>query len=180
MGKRIKAHFYSEDKYVRVDGCTRLLSDAAGCLYSSGQYATKLKAEDLPAWYIPGYYYKRHGFMCAKGVKHLLYKPNMVFNHMFKDDILFISYGEPMELVEEKDCIIKHMWADHYDEFVSGGDIVAFIRAVDKYSPECDTTLIKQQIEMKRLWLKEHFPIDYEMQVRNDKPFFPVGESKNG
>lgn len=176
MGNRIRAHFYSVGKYKISGGNLRLLTNDTGYLYSGGQYITKLKAEDLPEWYIRGYYYKRHGFMCAKGVKYLLYKPNMVFNHMFKDDILFVSYGEPMTLVEEKDSIIKHMWADHYDEFVSGGDIVSFIRAVDKHSPECDTTLIKRQIEEKRLWLKEHFPIDYEMQVRDDKPFFPMGE----
>lgn len=38
--------------------------------------------------------YKRRGFMSAKGVKYLFHKPNYVFNHLYKDDVLFISYDK--------------------------------------------------------------------------------------
>ena len=48
-------------------------------LLAYGRYRTKIYPADLPEWYVGGYMYKRHGFMSAKGVKHLFYKPNYVF-----------------------------------------------------------------------------------------------------
>ena len=57
--------------------------DLEGHLLAYGRYRTKIFPEDLPEWYVEGYMYKRHGFMSAKGVRQLFYRPNYVFNHLY-------------------------------------------------------------------------------------------------
>jgi len=98
--KSIKSTLYVESKiyFDRKEKEFKVLRDPDGCLYSKGRYLTKILPEDLPEWFIHGYMYKRHGYMSAKGVKHLLYKPNYtVENHLHKYDSLFISYDAPIE-----------------------------------------------------------------------------------
>ena len=137
-----------------------------GYLLSHGKYKTKIKAEDLPEWYVYGYYYKKHGYMSAKGIKHLAYRPQKHWNHMFKDDFLFVSYDKP--ITHTGDSVYDYQG---YDELMYGGIIVEFLLAAEKYSGY-DITEIKAQIEDKRLWLKETFPDTYKVEVHNDKPFF--------
>ena len=90
------ANFYScyDDKYdAKLREFVRIES-SEGYLLSSGkyrQYKTKILPSDLPEWYVYGYFYKRHGYMSAKGIKDLAYRPQKHWNHMFKDDCLFIT-----------------------------------------------------------------------------------------
>ena len=35
---------------------------------------------------------KRFFYLKLVGVKQLIYKPNLIFNHLFKDDSLYVSY----------------------------------------------------------------------------------------
>ena len=37
---------------------------------------TKIKAKDLPEWYVHGRFYKRFGYLSSKGVVDLHYIPN--------------------------------------------------------------------------------------------------------
>ena len=137
-----------------------------GYLLSYGIYRTKIKAEDLPDWYIPGYYYKRHGYLSAKGIKHLMYLPQKQWDHMFKDDCLFISYDKP--ITHTGNSISDY---NDYDENIFGGVIVEFLLAAEKFSGY-DISEIKAQIEDKRLWLKENYPEAYIREVPFDMPFF--------
>lgn len=144
------------------------IEDENGYLFSQGRYKTKIRPDDLPEWYVRGYFYKRWGYMSAKGVKYLHYRPNMTFNHMFKDDFLFISYDKPIVPAES-----DPLWYQGYDEYVFGGAILSMVRAIDRYS-DCDTTEVKKAIEVKRQWFKETYPRWYGVEVREDKPFFEV------
>ena len=64
-----------------------------GYLFSQAIYPTKIKAEDLPEWYMYGRYYKCFGYLSAKGVVDMKYVPSRYSNHFLKDDFLFISYN---------------------------------------------------------------------------------------
>ena len=139
-------------------------SDPNGFLLSGGRYRTKIRPEDLPEWYVFGYLYKRHGYISAKGVRHLVYRPNKCWNHMLKDDFLFISYDKPIE--SSNDDLFSFTG---YDERIYGGIIIDFLKAAEKYS-NYDISGIKAQIEDKRHWLKSHYPEDYKHEVPNDKP----------
>ena len=129
-------------------------------------YKTKILPTDLPEWYVYGYFYKRHGYMSAKGVKYLAYRPQKHWNHMFKDDFLFVSYDRP--ITHTGDTVMSYKG---HDELIYGGMIIDFLLAAEKYSGY-DITEIKEQIEDKRLWLKATFPDAYQAEVRRDRPFF--------
>ena len=155
--------------YYAWDGkrhCHVRKTDPDGYLFSHGRYKTKIRAEDLPEWYVFGYFYKCHGYLSANGIKHMVYRPNKSWNHMFKDDFLFISYDKPIR--HTSDRITDYV---NYDERIYGGIIVEFLEAAEKYSGY-DISEIKAQIEDKRLWFKEHYPDDYAHEVYLDKPYF--------
>ena len=156
-------YYYAWDKKRH---CHVRKTDPDGYLFSHGRYKTKIRAADLPEWYVFGYFYKCHGFLSAKGIKHMVYRPNKSWNHMFKDDFLFISYDKPIR--HTTDHIIDYV---DYDERIYGGVIVEFLEAAEKYSGY-DISEIKAQIEDKRLWFKEHYPDDYAHEVYLDKPYF--------
>ena len=149
-------------EFVRVES-------SEGYLLLSGkyrQYKTKILPSDLPEWYVYGYFYKRHGYMSAKGIKDLAYRPQKHWNHMFKDDVLFISYEK--QITHTGDTVTSF---DGYDELIFGRTIIVFLLAAEKYSGY-DITGIKQQIEDKRMWLKATFPDAYQAEVGQDEPFF--------
>ena len=94
---RIKATRYMESRICHTP--LRVETDPDGHLFADGVFPTKLFASDLPEHFVYGYMYKRHGYISAAGVKHLLYVPNYVFNHRHKDDTLYIyrmkaQYGQ--------------------------------------------------------------------------------------
>lgn len=121
-------------------------------LLSHGKYPTKIYASDLPPWYVFGYLYKRYGYISAKGVKYLLYKPNYHFNnHYLKYDTLFVSYDKPIVPVESD---FNFSWYEGYEHLLTGGIIVDFIEAVEKYS-DCDVTDIKNELEKKKEWYNQ-------------------------
>ena len=98
---RIRSNLYMESKIVFVNRELTVKSDPNGYLYACGRYPTKILPEDLPEWFVYGYMYKRHGYISAKGVKHLCYTPNyFVDNHLHKYDTLYISYDKEIEPYE--------------------------------------------------------------------------------
>lgn len=142
-------------------------------LFSEGIYPTKLTAEDMPEWYVYGRYYKQWGYLSAKGVKSLVYEPNRFSNHMFKDDFLYISYSDPIVLASDRQP--GGFKYTGFDEYIFGSVIVRFLRAAERYS-DYDITVIKAQIEEKRLWFKESYPEDYALEVPMDRPYFDAPE----
>ena len=68
-------------------------------LYSFGQYPTKITAEMLPEdylqirsrsiWYMTGY-------LRTSGIVDIKYRWSK-WNHLFKDDYLYLSYDKPIE-----------------------------------------------------------------------------------
>lgn len=127
--------------------------DSEGYLLAFGRYRTKIFPEDLPEWYVGGYMYKRQGYMSAKGVKHLFYKPDYHFNHFLKYDSLFISYNKEIVPTQNKEGF---SWYDGYDYCLSGPLIIQFLSAVKIYSG-LDVSSIEKEIEEKRKWCFETF-----------------------
>ena len=123
-----------------------------GRLYSgwSFQHPTKLKAEDLPMYYVYLSNYKKHGYIRADGVVDLVYKPSPFHNHSFKDDMLYISYTKNIH-----PYFPDSIW-EECDEYIFGSDIVDFIFAVETWSPQVDVTEIKQRmVEQYNLYCEE-------------------------
>lgn len=151
--KRIRATRYMESKILHSP--LRMVEDPDGHLFADGEYPTKIFASDLPEHYVYGYMYKRHGFISAAGVKHLLYVPNYVFNHRHKDDTLYISYDEAIRA--EADAYGSHYIG--YKHAVSGWLIVEFIDAAEKYSGY-DVSEIRKEIQKKSDWFDEKYGKD--------------------
>ena len=55
--------------------------DENGYLFAHGIHAAKIKAEDLPEWYVYGRYYSCFGYLSAKGVVDMKYAPIRYSNH---------------------------------------------------------------------------------------------------
>ena len=158
MQNRVTAHLYTETKTVLRNHKYEMIYGEDGTLFSQGRHKTKLRPSDLPEWYVRGRYYKHFGYLSAKGVRHLYYRPNLFTNHMFKDDFLFISYD--CEIIPNEDIL----QITGSDEYIYDWEIVDFLKTAEKYSG-CDISNIKAEIEQKRVWFKEHFPEDYVREV---------------
>lgn len=127
--------------------------DPDGYLYAKGVYRTKIKPDDLPEWYVFGYIHGQHGYISAKNVKHLLYKPNYTTNHVHKDDLLFISYDKPIEPDKEG---THGIWYHGYEHIVHGHMIVDFLNAAKKHSGY-DIKAIMREVKKKERWYQEKY-----------------------
>ena len=166
-GKMRFLYLIEKWKYDRKEKHYKYVRDENGYLYANGIYPTRIKPEELPEWYVYGRYLKCFGYLSAKGVKYMIYTPNMVFNHMFKDDTLYISYDQQI-MPADSGSFERYKG---YDIAIGGGYIVSFLKAAEQYS-EYDISGFKVQIEEKRLWFKQAFPEDYQHEVSADKPYF--------
>lgn len=149
--KRIASTLYMESRILHRP--LRIETDPDGHLYSDGRYKTKIYASDLPEHFVYGYLYKRHGFISAAGVKHLLYVPDYIFNHRHKYDTLYISYDEPIRQ-DAGDHGLKLY--DGYRHAVSGPLIIDFVDAAEKYSGY-DVSDIRREIQRKSDWYDEKY-----------------------
>lgn len=149
--KRAKAPIYTLSPIGRR--CIEDNKVPGGYLLAFGRYRTKILPEDLPEWYVGGYLYKRQGYISAKGVKHLFYKPDYHFNYFLKYDSLFISYNKEIVPTQNKEGF---SWYDGYDYCLSGPLIIQFLSAVKIYSG-LDVSKIEEEIEEKRKWCFETF-----------------------
>ena len=158
--KKFNSHLYTEDKFhfnhQSKEWYRIHLPD--GYLFAEGIYETQITKEDLPEYYISGYYHGHNGWLDAKHVVHMDYAPNKVFNHAFKYDSLYIYYtlDQPTPL-----------WANtvsKYSFVIGGGQIPFFVKAVKQYAG-LDTSHIEDQIRDKLTWFKETYPDFYELEV---------------
>lgn len=166
MAKRINANFYTDEAYVREkippEDKERLKDDdfwrghdywyvkktlPGGRLYSGwgARHPTKITPEDLPPDYIRTHDYKKKGYIRTAGVKDLVYHESPFHNHAFKDDFLYISYGDLLPKYKMGDWSDDSVYAK-CDEYIWGGDIVDFIFAVEKNSPDLDVSDIKRRM----------------------------------
>ena len=144
-----------ESKISWINRELTIIEDPDGYLFACGRYRTKILPADLPEWYVYGYMYKRHGYLSAKGVKHLLYVPNYtVENHLYKYDTLYISYKDKIEPYENDHGSI---WYRGYDDAVGSWLIVDFAKAAGKYSGYDVSDIIKET-KRKQEWFYEHNP----------------------
>ena len=167
MKKRITANLYTETKTVWRNRQHITISNENGALFSRGEYKPKIFPSDLPEWFVEGNFYRHRGYLSAKGVKYLIYRPNKFSNHMFKDDFLYISYDKHIVPAADPQSVFKY---DGLDEYIWGWNIVRFLKAAEKYS-SYDISQIKEQIEQKRKWFEETFPKYYEIEGPK-KPIF--------
>ena len=162
---RIRSNLYMERKIKYINHELTVVSDPNGYLYADGIYPTKILPEDLPEWYVYGYMYKLHGYISAKGVKHLLYVPNYIFdNHLHKYDSLFISYNEPIEPYEYDR---GHHWYKGYDQVVSSSVLRDFVEAAGKYSGY-DISEIQKEIARKTEFFYERNPDRVRERIENE------------
>ena len=66
--KRFRSNLYTAQKIVCADRQHVYVENEDGYLFAQAIYPTKIKAEDLPEWYVYGRYYKCFGYLSAKGV----------------------------------------------------------------------------------------------------------------
>ena len=167
MNKKITANLYTETRIARNNSKDTWIQKEHNFLFSQGKYNTKITANDLPEWFVKGCYYRHSGYLSARGVVALFYRPNYVFNHMFKDDFLYISYDRPIVPVPREQSIYC---CEGFDEYIYGWEIPDFLKAAQKYSGN-DITRIVQEIEKKRQWFQKTFPEHYRLEVRDDDLF---------
>jgi hypothetical protein len=163
--KKISANLYTYSRIVFKNNAWCYEDLENNCLFSNMKYPTKITPEDLPEWFIKGRYYKNHGFLSAKGVKDLVYDPNYLFNHFHRDDWLYISYDKPIEEFEEDGWLGKRKVFRDYDESICGNQIIEFLAAVQKYSPDVEIGDIVQELIRKSEWFLKEFPYDAEAMV---------------
>lgn len=153
--KRIASTLYMESR-IRHNPL-RAEEDPDGHLFADGRYKTKIYASDLPEHFIYGYLYKRHGFISAAGVKHMLYVPNFIFNHRHKYDSLYISYDEPICTAAGDHGIRLY---EGYKHVVDGPMILDFVDAAEQYSGY-DVTEIRRELKRKSDWYDEKYGKEY-------------------
>lgn len=168
--KRINAPIYTRGRYGR--GWWDTVDTDNDFLYSWCRYPTKITEADLPEDYIKiRSRVTRYltSYLKTSGIVDMAYRP-VKFNHMFKDDYLYISYEEPLRLEKSglgfEDCV-------NYDICVCGNDIVDVVLAAEKYSG-FDTSKVRAAIEKKRVWLRDNHPWDYERIVGEDRDIFEI------
>lgn len=122
-----------------------------GRLYSSRGtrlYPTKLTADDMPDSYCEVTNYKKRGFVRTDGVIRVVYKPSAFNNHAFKDDFIFIFY-EGNSSADNADEMDFSEIADACDVYIFGNDIVYVIVSIERFSPDCDVSSVKEGIVRK-------------------------------
>ena len=157
--KRFRKNLYTIEKIVWVNHQMQYVRDKDGYLFSDALYPTKIRPEDLPAWYVHGRYYKRWGYLSAKGVADLKYVPDLRVNHFLKDDLLLISYRESIREVPDGNEL-----GERYAGFeicISGNEILWFLKAASKYSG-IDVSAIAGQIQEKADMLPQKYPREFK------------------
>ena len=157
---RVRANFYSQNKQIGLN----VLPNTTGYLFSNARYPTKLTAEDIPPWYMRSNFYAHiPGFLNARGVTFLSYRPCHLTKYMFRDDFLCIRYTSSAR--EKRICFFGDILCD---EYIWGYNIPRFLIYAEHYS-HYDTAEIWNQIEEKRRWFRETYPDEYYAELGRDQ-----------
>lgn len=96
-----------------------------GSLFSKGHYRTKIRPNDLAPSFVPARIFKLFGYYDSSAIIGLSYSPNLWINHLFRDDILYLSFNN--------ETVSKDDW-ESYDILLCGWDIVICLAALKTYS----------------------------------------------
>lgn len=161
MSKSINANLYTSTRLVydkENDWHYEHLED--DCLYAKMKYPTHITPKDLPEWFVKGKYYGNDGFLSARDVQNLKFKPNYHLNHLHKDDVLFVSYRGEIEEYTDSFYGFPEVAYRNFDYAVEGSNILNFLLAVKIYSPMVDTEEIEKEMIKKSEWFLRDFPDD--------------------
>ena len=144
MKKRIKANFYTISGYKYNHDLAIKYELPDGRLYSGwgSQHPTKIKAEDLPEWYVKTNYYSKYGYVNTKSVVDVIYRRSFFDNHWLKDAMIGLSYHS----IINKDEDVPIYKKPEIDEYFWGNDILDILSGIEKYSPKVDTTQVRDGI----------------------------------
>ncbi|WP_294852268.1 hypothetical protein [uncultured Oscillibacter sp.] len=152
-------NLYTKEIIVFKDHQYSYLENDDGTLFS-GQRKTKILAQDLPAWYVYGRYYKRWGYMSTKSITDMLYVPDKLSNHYLKDDCLYISYGGKIREIEPSQDGSSYEKHTGFDEKVWGNEIIGILKGARLYS-NYDISGFIQQLKNKTEWLIREYPEEF-------------------
>lgn len=162
MNKKFNSNLYTQTRIVfdrDLNSMTlkRLENDY---LFSNVKYPTKITAKDLPEWYVQGVFYRNEGYINTKNVVDVLYKPNWIFNHLHKDDTLYISYKDKIYI--DRNEFMEKVYKG-YDYAIRGSYAFDILKGIKEYSPNVDIKEPISQMIKKTEWFIEHFPYDAEL-----------------
>ncbi len=115
-------------------------------IYLENRYTfrkTKIKEEELPEWYYKNYSY-RWWFYKLKDITDIAFIGSPFDNHISKDSRFYLHYHGKLKKDENERPLNDKEW----DSSTWRCDVVDFILAVDKYSPNIKTDKIKAQINL--------------------------------
>ena len=158
---KITNNYYAVYKYSHRGGVCTAIYGKDKTLFAGGVYPSQVKASDLPEWFIYGRFHKVYGYLNAKDVKDIIYKPNLYDAEAFKYDFLYISYKGKMKPTTDKKLGFISYGEDHV---IYGHEILYFMRGVKKYS-SFDTSEIMAKIYAKLVWLKANHPEIYQSRM---------------
>lgn len=160
----IRANFYSIEKIVYKKRRFQYITNPKGFLYSGATILVKVTKDDLPIYFVPGRFKKCYGFIRTNKVKDLVYLTRTADNHFLKDDVLLISYNQPII----KDPFVGDIFGYHgYDEYIFGLDILTFIKGVMVFSPGIDVIDIIKTIRDKKAQLMSIDMEAYKKEAEN-------------
>ena len=166
--KKLTGRFYSK---TRRYGFNDPKEAPVGYFFDSRGRLVQLAVEDIPEWYSYVRVHRTFGYLDAKHVKYLVYSPNYIHNHIYKDDYLYVSYSTPIvvdteyykstpmydykvpEPKEERQYVYTG-----YQYLMWGPDIVNFAKAVKQYGSIEGIEDIISRMEDKPRWFRENFP----------------------
>ena len=146
--KKLTGRFYSK---TRRYGLNDPKEAPEGYFFDSRGRLVQLAVEDIPEWYSYVRVHRTFGYLDAKHVKYLVYSPNYIHNHIYKDDYLYVSYSTPIVVDTE-----YYKSTPMYDHKVP--DIVTFAKAVKQYGSIEGIDDIISRMEDKPRWFRENFP----------------------
>lgn len=145
MGKKEYANFYTDRKFKNINHKLVEIKDENNYLFASGKYKTKILEEELPEYFVKLYLSIKYEYVSVKNIKDIKYKPNYVTNHLYKDDLLYISYDKPITKNENDN------FYSNYEVILYGSAIVNFINAV-KNNGDFDIKNIESELQRKKEW----------------------------
>lgn len=145
MNKKQYANFYTDRKFKSINHNLVEVHNENNYLFAKGIYKTKILENELPEYFVKLYLSIKYVFVSVKNIKDIKYKPNYSTNHLYKDDLLYISYDKPL-IKNENDN-----YYSNYEIFLYGSAIVDFINELKKRG-SFDIKDIENDLQKKKEW----------------------------
>lgn len=150
MSRRFNSNLYLNCAIRHQDHELRAIYLPNDYLWARGRYPTKIRACDLPDWYVSGYLYKRHGYLSAKGIVDIVYIPDyFIENHSHKYDSIYVSFHDKMTRNFDSQGFTT---CSGYDYAMSGYIGYQLIEKMKVYSPDINTDEILREMVLKEKW----------------------------